>query len=47
MIEISKIVEAITISLHVSFVSTLFAFLISVFLGYFIGTNHFFLKSFL
>ena len=46
MIEISKIIEAITISLHVSFVSTLFAFLISIFLGYLIGTNHFFLKKF-
>ena len=46
MIDISRIVEAITISLHVSFVSTLLAFLISVFLGYLIGTNHFFLKKF-
>ena len=46
MIEISKIFEAITISLHVSFVSTLLAFLISIFLGYFIGTNQFFLKKF-
>ena len=46
MIEISKIFEAITISLHVRFVSTLFAFLISIFLGYLIGTNHFFLKKF-
>ena len=46
MIELSKIIEAIAISLHVSFVSTLFAFLISIFLGYLIGTNHFFLKKF-
>ena len=46
MIELSKIIEAITISLHVSLVSTLFAFLISIFLGYLIGTNHFFLKKF-
>ena len=46
MIELPKIIEAITISLQVSLVSTLFAFLISIFLGYLIGTSHFFLKKF-
>ncbi len=47
MLEISKVFEAISISLHVSFVSTLFAFFLSIFFGYLIATNKFFLKRYI
>ena len=36
MLNTSKVFEAISISLHVSFFSTLFAFLLSIFFGYLI-----------
>jgi ABC-type sulfate transport system permease component len=47
MIELSKVLEAISISLHVSFVSTLFGFFLSLFFGYLIATQEFFLKNIL
>ena len=47
MLEISKVLEAISISLHVSFVSTLFAFFLSIFFGYLIATKKFFLKRYI
>ena len=47
MLEISKVLEAINISLHVSFVSTLFAFFLSIFFGYLIATKKFFLKRYI
>ena len=45
MISYQKVLEAIFISLHVSILSTLFAFLLSIFLGYLIAINKFFLKK--
>ena len=47
MLDTSKVFEAISISLHVSFVSTLFAFLLSIFFGYLIATKKFILKNML
>ena len=46
MLDTSKVFEAIGISLHVSFVSTLFAFLLSIFFGYLIATKKFILKKY-
>ena len=46
MLDTSKVFEAISISLHVSFVSTLFAFLLSIFFGYLIATKKFILKKY-
>ena len=47
MLDISKVFEAISISLHVSFVSTLSAFLLSIFFGYLIATKKFILKKYI
>ena len=47
MLDTSKVLEAIGISLHVSFVSTLFAFFLSIFFGYLIATRKFFLKKYI
>ena len=46
MLDTSKVFEAISISLHVSFVSTLLAFLLSIFFGYLIATKKFILKKY-
>ena len=46
MPETSKIIEAIIISLHVSFIATLFAFSLSIFFGYLIATRQFFAKKY-
>ena len=46
MLDTSKVFEAISISLHVSFVSTLFAFLLSIFFGYLIATKKFIIKKY-
>ena len=40
-----KIYDAIFISLHVSLLSTFFAFTLSIFFGYYLATNNFFLKK--
>ena len=45
MIESVKVLVAISISLHVSFVSTLFGFFRSVFFGYLIATREFYFKK--
>jgi len=47
MPEISKIIEAIIISLHVSFVATFFAFFLAIFFGYLIATRQFFAKKYI
>ena len=47
MIELSKVLEAISISLHVCFVSTLFGFFLSLFFGYLIATQEFFFKKYI
>ena len=47
MPEISKILEAIIISLHVSFIATFFAFFLSIFFGYLIATSKFFAKKYI
>src|SRR6056300_688303 len=47
MRDTSKVLEAIGISLHVSFVSTLFAFSLSIFFGYLIATRQFFAKKYI
>ena len=48
MLDTSKVLEAIGISLHVSFVSTLFAFFLSIFFGYLIATRKiFFLRKYI
>lgn len=47
MIDSSKVFEAISISLHVSLVSTVFSFCISLFFGYLIGTRQFFFKKYI
>ena len=43
--DLQKIYEAVFISLHVSLLSTFFAFTLSLFFGYFLATNSFFLKK--
>ena len=47
MIEFSKVLEAISISLHVSLVSTLFGFFLSIFFGYLIATQEFYFKKYI
>ena len=47
MPETSKIIEAIIISLHVSFIAKLFAFSLSIFFGYLIATRQFFAKKYI
>ena len=47
MPETSKIIEAIIISLHVSFIATFFAFSLSIFFGYLIATRQFFAKKYI
>lgn len=47
MYNLPKILEAITISLHVSIISTLFAFIFSISLGYLIATRTFSLKKYI
>jgi len=47
MIELSKVLEAISISLHVSFVSTLFGFFLSLFFGYLLATQEFLFKKYI
>ena len=47
MMELSKVLEAISISLHVSFVSTLFGFFLSIFFGYLIATQEFLFKKYI
>ena len=47
MLNTPKVLEAIGISLHVSFVSTLFAFFLSIFFGYLIATRKFLLKKYI
>lgn len=47
MPDITKIIDAISISLHVSLISTFFAFFLSIFFGYFIATRQFFGKKYI
>ena len=47
MFDTTKVLEAVGISLHVSFVSSLFAFFLSIFCGYLIATRKFFLKKYI
>ena len=47
MPDITKIIDAISISLHVSLISTFFAFFLSIFFGYLIATRQFFGKKYI
>ena len=47
MPDITKIIDAISISLHVSLISTFFAFFLSIFFGYFIAPRQFFGKKYI
>ena len=47
MPDITKIIDAISISLHVSLISTFFEFFISIFFGYLIATRQFFAKKYI
>lgn len=47
MPDITKIIDAISISLHVSLISTFFAFFLSILFGYLIATRQFFGKKYI